>query len=116
MTSYKNQNTDLDLAIARLRQERDLKFEELKDQLELTFESVKPINILKGTLEDFKHSTETKSDFLQAALSIAGGYLSKKIVMGKSDSIFKKIIGYVLQYGLTKFISKKVNTEIHKES
>ncbi|MES2240046.1 MAG: hypothetical protein V4497_07275 [Bacteroidota bacterium] len=110
MASYKNQNTELDKAIARLELERDLKFEELKDQLAITYESVKPINLLKETLEDFKHSPDIKSNFLQSVVSIAGGYLSKKMVMGKSNSIFKKIMGYVLQYGLTNFISKKVNS------
>jgi len=109
MASYKNQNTDLDIAIARLQLEKIEKFEELKNQLAITYDSVKPINIIKETLEDFRHTPDIRSNFIQSAVSIAGGYLSKKIVMGKSNSIFKKIIGYVLQYGLTNFISKKVN-------
>lgn len=107
MASYKNQNTDLDIAIARLQRERDLKLEELKEQLSVTYESAKPINLLKGALEDFKQIPS--SNLVQSLISIGGGYLSKKLVMGKSDSIFKTIIGYGLQYGLTNFISKKVN-------
>lgn len=109
MASYKNQNADLDIAIARLRQEKHFKFIELKEQLAMTYESAKPINLLKGAVEDFKHIPDLKSNFMQSIISIAGGYLSKKIVMGKSDSIFKKVLGYGLQYGLTNFISKKVN-------
>lgn len=109
MASYKNQNSDLDIAIARLRQQRDSKFVELKEQLAMTYESVKPINLLKGAVDDFKQIPDLKLNLMQSIVSIAGGYLSKKIVMGKSDSIFKKVIGYALQYGLTNFISKKVN-------
>lgn len=110
MASYKNQNTNLDKAIARLELERDIKFDELKYQLVNTFDSVKPVNILKETLDDFNHAPQVKADFAKSALSIAGGYLSKRLLIGKSNSIFKKVVGYVVQYGLTKYISKKVNS------
>ena len=110
MASYKDQNTLLDQTIARLEMERDSKFEELKDQMAITFQSVKPVNILKGTLEDLKHFPEVKSHFTQLATSLLGGYLSKKLLVGKSPSTFKKILGYLLQYSVTNFISKKVNT------
>ncbi|MFA9188629.1 hypothetical protein AAGV33_14570 [Flavobacterium sp. FBOR7N2.3] len=110
MASYKDQNTALDEAIARLEMKRDMKFEELKDQIDITFQSMKPINILNGTLEDLKNFPEVKSNALQLITSLAGGYLSKKLLVGKSSSFFKKVLGYLLQYGVTNFISKKVNT------
>lgn len=110
MTSYKNQNIVLDEAIARLEVERDIKWNELKNQLDVTFQSMKPIHLLNGVLEDIKEFPEVKSNLLQVALSFAGGYLSKKIVFGKSRSTFKKILGSLVQYGITNFISKKVNS------
>ena len=110
MKSYKNQNEQLDIAIELLEHKRDLKFYELQKQLAVTYESVKPINILNQTLTDFKESTEIKSNVLQSVISIAGGYASKKLFLGKTNSTFKKILGYVLQYGVTSFISKKVDT------
>ncbi|CAM3601307.1 hypothetical protein FLGE108171_05295 [Flavobacterium gelidilacus] len=109
MKKHRNQNEKLDRAIAELELQRDLKFVELKQQLSLTYESVKPINILNQSLVDFKESTEVKSNLLQSVLSIAGGYISKKLLVGKSHSTFKKIMGYVVQYGVTNFISKKVD-------
>lgn len=111
MASYKDQNTLLDQAITRLEMERHRKFIDLKDQLDITFQSMKPINILNGTLEDLKHFPEVKSNALQLITSLAGGYLSKKLLVGKSHSFFKKTLGYLVQYGVTNFISKKVNTE-----
>jgi hypothetical protein len=110
MASYKNQNTQLDEAIARLEMKREMKLDELKDQLNTTFQSMKPINLLKGTLEDLKHFPEVKSNVVQLITSLAGGYLSKKILVGKSHSFIKKTLGYLVQYGVTNFISKKVNT------
>ena len=111
MKSYKNQNEELDIAISNLERQRDQKFFELKQQLNLTYESVKPINILNQTLTDFKESTQVKSNVLQSVVSLAGGYLSKKLLIGNTNSTFKKILGYVLQYGITNFISKKVDSK-----
>lgn len=110
MASYKDQNTQLDEAIARLETQRDLQLQELKEQLDVTFQSMKPINILNGTLQDLKEFPEIKSNTIQLITSLVGGYLSKKILIGKSKSTFKNILGYLLQYGVTHFISKKVNT------
>lgn len=109
MASYKNQNLELDKTIARLELERRVKFEELKEQLEITAESIKPVNIIKDTFQDITHSPDLKSNLIQTAAGITGGYLSKKIIFGNSKSFFKKLIGYALQYGVTNFISKKVN-------
>lgn len=109
MASYKDQNTLLDQAIERLERERQMKFDDLKNQLDLTIQSLKPMNILKGTLEDLKQFPEVKSNIVQLATSLVGGYLSKKLLFGKSTSTFKKIAGYLLQYGVTNFISKKVH-------
>jgi hypothetical protein len=110
MASYKNQNTQLDEAIARLEIERDIKFDALKDQMDITLHSMKPIHILNGALEDIKEFPEVKSNIVQLVVSLAGGYLSKKLLLGKSNSTFKKILGSVIQYGVTNFVSKKVNS------
>ncbi|MEO8254546.1 MAG: hypothetical protein ABI554_09190 [Flavobacterium sp.] len=109
MGSYKNQNTQLDEAIARLELERDLQLDQLQEQLQVTFHSMKPITILNDTLEDFKRFPEVKSNLIQLVTSLVGGYISKKVLIGKSNSKVKKLLGYLLQYGVTNFISKKVN-------
>ena len=110
MASYKDQNTALDDAIARVSLQKDIKLAELKQQFEITVHSMKPINILNDTLDDFKQFPETKLNIIQTLTSLVGGYLSKKIVVGKPKSTFKKILGYLLQYGVTNYISNKVNS------
>lgn len=111
MKTYRNQNEELDIAISNLELQRKQKYNELKQQLNLTYQSVKPINILNQTLTDFKESTQSKSNLLQSVVSLTGGYLSKKLLIGNTHSTFKKILGYVLQYGVTNFISKKVDSK-----
>lgn len=110
MASYKDQNTALDEAIARVSLERDSKLADLKQQFDITLHSLKPIHILNNTLEDFKQFPETKWNIIQALTSLVGGYVSKKIIVGKPKSTFTKILGYLLQYGVTNFISNKVKS------
>ena len=111
MKSYKNQNEELDKAIDLLELQRELKFKELKNQLSVTYESVKPINLVKQSISEFKESTELKSNLIETVLSLSGGLISKKLMVGKSKSIFKKILGSVIQFGVTSFIAKKVHVK-----
>jgi hypothetical protein len=112
MKKNKNQTNLLDNAIFLLEKKRDTEFIALKAQLHTVYESVKPVNLLNQTLIDFNESPDIKSNILQSVISLAGGYLSKKIVFGNTHSIFKKVLGYVLQYGVTNFISKKVDSNL----
>ncbi len=108
MGKYKFYNEKLDIAIADLELQRQFELESLKMQLDATIESVKPINLLKQTFTDFKKSPDMKQNLLGSAVSIAGGYISKRFLFGKSSSFIKKALGYAIQYGITNFISKKV--------
>lgn len=110
MRTYKNHNERLDLAIEELERRRNLQLEDIKLQLSVTYESAKPINLLKQGFQGFKESPEIKSSLFQSVVSLAGGYLSKKLLIGKTNTIFKSILGYALQYGVTNFISKKVDS------
>lgn len=111
MASYKNKNIELNNTIIRLELEKTVKFEELRNQYKITAYSLKPINILKSTLHDFQELPELKLSILKAFATVAGGYFTKKIFFGKSKTVLKNIIGYVIQYGVTNFISKKVKSD-----
>lgn len=106
--SKANLNSSLDKIIASLENKQKHEFLELKNQLDVTYESLKPINIINKTLVDLRNTPDIKHNLVESLISISGGYLSKKLLLGKSNSVFKKILGYVIQYGITNFISKKV--------
>lgn len=111
MKPPKNQIQLLDDAILLLESKRKKEFEDLKAQFHKTTESFKPINIFHQTVKDFIEPSAVKSNLLQTILSISVGYFSKKMLVGKSNSLLKNIFGYVLQYSVTNFISKKVSSE-----
>ncbi len=114
MKSYKNQSLELDKSITILEQQRKLMLVDLKQQLNVTYESLRPINVINATIDDIRNSTELKNNVLETVVSVAGGYASKMFLVGKSNSIFKKIFGALLQYGATNLISNKVHKKIIK--
>ena len=88
----------------RKRQEWDLiKYEinELKEQL-------KPINLIKSAVGEVKENLGANNDILKTIFSVGVGYLSSKIIVGKSDSTFKKFVSSLVLMGVTKFIDKTV--------
>ena len=93
-------------AIQLLEAEQTVKGIILKEQFQLTFESLKPINILKNTLKEVSSSPLLIDNILGSVVGLATGYLSKKIVVGASGNIFRNILGSILQFGVTNVVSR----------
>lgn len=115
MKKPRNQIELLNDAMLLLEKRRRKEYEELKLQFYETSESFRPINMFNQAVKDFREFPEVKTNLFETILSITGGYFSKKIIIGKSNSFVKKILGYVLQYAVTSFISKKVGADTDSE-
>lgn len=111
MKEHKNQIVLLNNAILLLEEKRKNEYEDLRIQFYETSENFRPINIFRQALKDFREIPDVKTNLFETLISITGGYFSKKIIIGKSNSLVKNIFGYVLQYTVTNFISKKVSTD-----
>ena len=103
------QNELLDQAILKLEVQRNHELLVLKNQANVTLQSFNPLNILKQSYAEVKSSPDMKKTLFQAAVSFAGGLITKKLLIGKTNSTFKNILGYVIQFGMTKFIAKEVD-------
>jgi hypothetical protein len=97
---------ELKNAIQLLQEEELIKRQLLKEQLNLTFESLKPINLLKKTVKDISTSPELIDSIIGHVAGLASGYLSNKIFVGKSGNLIRKIIGILVQFGVTKVVSQ----------
>jgi hypothetical protein len=93
-------------AIQLLEVEQAINGQLLKEQFFITYESLKPINLLKRTLSYVVSSPFLIDNILGTAVGLASGYLSKKIVVGGSVSIVRKLLGSFLQLGVTNFVAK----------
>jgi len=111
MISMDNISTveDLRIAIKALEVEQNEKEMILKDQFHLVYASLRPINIIKANLKELlSFSSSSISENLSGtALGEAGGFLLKKMFIGNSGNVFRRLIGTMLQLGITNIASKK---------
>jgi len=78
----------------------------IKDEVAEIKENLKPLNLIRNTVEEINEAVGVKSHLAQSAISIGIGYLAKRLVVGKSDSTFKNIFGSVVQLIITNLVSK----------
>lgn len=78
----------------------------LKEQIYATYESLKPVNLLRSTLSEVASSPYLIDNLLSTAVGLATGYLSKKIIVGASGNIFRKLLGFVMQLGVTNTVAQ----------
>jgi hypothetical protein len=82
----------------------------LIEHLQVTLESMKPVNILISYLKDLTGSTELKNNFFGTFISIVSGYITKKMVAGTKSNPLIKILGSILQFGVTSVIAKNAES------
>lgn len=102
--------SDLKNAIQLLEVEQDVKAQLFKDQLLITFESIKPINIIRKSLHDISSSPDLIDNIFGVATGVASGLLSRKIFIGGSGNIIRKFLGTMLQFGVTNVVAKNPKT------
>jgi hypothetical protein len=96
-------------AIKALEIEQEAKELVLKEHFHLVYESLRPINIIKGTLKDlFAFSSSSLAENLSGtAFGEAVGLILRRLFVGSSGNIFRKLFGALLQLGITNVASKK---------
>lgn len=99
-------------AIQLLEAEQSIKGQLLREQLFLTYEGLKPINLLKNALKEISSTPYLIDNISGTAMGLLGGFLSKKIFVGASGNLIRKLFGSVLQIGVTNLVTQ--NSEIIK--
>ena len=80
----------------------------LKEQCKITYDSLRPLNLIKSTLKDLV-TPDLKENLLGSVMSLAAGYASKKAVIGSTHNPLKQLLGTVLQMGVTSIVSKNTD-------
>lgn len=81
----------------------------LKEQFSVTIESLKPINLFKSTIKEMTNSVDLKSNLSETILSILAGFLTKKMMVNSKSGPFRKILGAILQFGVTSVIAQNAD-------
>ncbi|MBP4142187.1 hypothetical protein J3S90_10275 [Flavobacterium sp. P4023] len=110
-----NHTTTLKEAIHLLKLKQDQELLELKDQYYYTYESLKPVNIIKKAFGQMTQSSEFRGNVLSNVIGIASGYLTKKVLVGSTHNPVKRILGTLLQFVITNVVTKKTEKTIDNE-
>jgi len=89
-----------------LEVEREIEGRILKEQFQLTYERFKPVNLLRSTFLEVTSTPNLLNNVVDTALGLATGYLSKKIVIGASGNILRRLLGIVVQLGVTNSVAQ----------
>jgi len=79
----------------------------LKEQLLITYENLKPINFLKNIVKDFYSTENYTQDLVEIIAGMTSGFVTKKLIVGKSKNPVLKLVGLAIQFGMTTLVSKK---------
>jgi hypothetical protein len=109
-----NKTEALDEAIALLEIKRMEDLAALKNQLHVSYESLKPVNILKNTFREVTQSPDLRKGIGTAAMGIASGYLMKNIFFHSTRNPLMKLAGMLFQTATTNMVVK--NSDKIKES
>ena len=102
-----------DIAILQARQSYELQL--LKEQFHYTYDSLKPINLIKNVFKDVTASPVIKGTVVNNLIGLAAGFLSRKLLLGSNHGPVRNILGGVLQFVVTNFITKKPDTFATKQ-
>lgn len=96
----------LNQRIQLLEDRQDAEWCSIKDEIDDIKENLKPLNLIRNTVEEINETVGFKSHIAQSAISIGIGYLAKRFIVGKGDSMFKGILGSIVQLVVTNLVSK----------
>jgi hypothetical protein len=105
-----NSTAGLKNAIQLLEVKQAANRKQLKEQIYSTYESFKPVNLLKSTLHDISSSPNLIDNVLSIVLGLASGLISNIVFKGMAGTRFRKLLSPVLQSGVTNFIAQHTDS------
>jgi hypothetical protein len=103
---------ELKNAIIQLELERNTKGLQLKEEIVHGLENLNPFNLFSKTLNSMGLSHKMTDDLMAVTISLAAGFFSRKIFVGSSRNIIRKLLGNALELGVIAFATQ--NTEAIK--
>ena len=97
--------SELKNAIEYLKGEQLIKGRIVREHFYLVYDSFKPVNLLAGSLNDIARSPLLVENIIGIGMGLVTGTMTKSIFIGDSGSKIKKIVGTILQYGITNFVA-----------
>ncbi|HXB40798.1 MAG TPA: hypothetical protein VNZ49_09675 [Bacteroidia bacterium] len=78
----------------------------LKEQFQVAYQGLKPINIIKSKLKELILAPDFKTNALNSAIGFTAGVVAKKVLIGKTHNPFMKLLGFAIEMVVTNKVTK----------
>ena len=102
-----NNSADLRAAILELEDRKQREKQQLVENFHELTESLKPMNLIKSTFNKVKETPGDTGNILKATIGLGVGLLSKRLLIGKSAGLLKKILGSAVEMGVAGLVANK---------
>jgi hypothetical protein len=100
-------SAELKEAICLLEIKKANELELLKSEVHIVLDKLKPENLIKNSIQHGLQSGHIKENLIDSLLSLAIGYVSKKLLLsGGDNNPLKNMLGSLIQVGVTGLASK----------
>lgn len=90
-------SAELELEIERLKKLAEIQKTDLVEGFHATVERYKPANMIRNTISNVVNSPSLASNVIKATVGLGAGLLSKKVLIGSTGNIFKKMLGSIIE-------------------
>lgn len=98
---------DLKSAIEDLERKKNIEESAIIVEFKGVYDTYRPANLIKNTISEVAAAPKFRHNILNIAIGLGAGYLSQKLVIGKSAGLLKKVAGTALQFGITSLVAKR---------
>ena len=102
-------SAELKMAIKQLELQQANELFLLKEEFHATAEKLKPLNIIKRSFKNAVTGPDLKTNVLNAAIGLATGIVTKKLMVGKTMNPFKKLFGILVEMVVANKVSKNAD-------
>lgn len=93
-------------AVLLLKAQQTSEGELLREHFMMTYETMRPVNLIKSAFNEVTESQELKEHVLSSVVGLAVGHASKKVFESVSDSPAKELFGTAIQFGVTNAVAR----------
>lgn len=102
--------TELKDAILQLEQKQREQWVDLKEHINVAFDALKPINLLRSTYREFISTPHVAEDLIGSTIGLTTGLITKKLIVKRSHNVFLNFAGGLAQMLISNFVTRHAGT------
>ena len=95
-----NSVVQLQQLIRTKEDELELERRLLKISFQSAIEKLKPINLIKNSIKEVITAPNLQNNIINNVIGLASGFLTKKLVVGKTHNPISKLVGMLIEVGV----------------